>query len=67
MADGARDVAVEVIFGDGGEVDGAGGCFVGVACHAGFHFFFGNVDDDGLVPEEKSGFGSDMLVGKKRT
>ena len=28
-------VAVEVVFEDGGEVDGAGGrCFVGVVCHA---------------------------------
>jgi hypothetical protein len=54
-------VTVEVVFRDGGEVDGAsGGYFVGVVCHAGFHFL-GDVDDDGFVPEEKSGFGSGTL------
>ena len=37
-----------------------------VVCHAGFHFL-GNVDDDGLVAEENSGFGSDTLMGRKRT
>jgi hypothetical protein len=58
-------VAVEVVFGDGGEVDGAGGgCFVGVVCHAGFHFL-GDVDDDGFVSEEKSGFGGGTLKRRR--
>ena len=60
-------MAVEVVFGNGGEIDGAGGgWFVGVVYPAGFHFL-GDVDDDGLVPKEKSRFGSDTLRGRKRT
>ena len=57
-------VAGEAIFGNVGEVDGGGsGCFVGVVCQAVF-LFLGNVDDDGLAPEERSGFGSDNVEGK---
>ena len=37
---GPGRIAVQVIFRDGGEVDGAcGGCFVGVVCHGWCPFF----------------------------
>ena len=42
-------MAVKVVFRDGGEVeiDGAGGgCFVGIVCHAGFHFLESEVQLD---------------------
>jgi hypothetical protein len=43
-------VAVEVVFGDGLEVDESScGCFVGKVCHATGHFLH-DVDDDGSVP-----------------
>ena len=47
-------MAVQVVFRDGGEVDGAGnGCFVGIVCHAGFHFSESKVELDEVGVEDK--------------
>ena len=47
-------MAVQLVFKDGGEVDGAGGgCFVGVVCHAAFHFLKSNVELDEVGVEEE--------------
>jgi len=64
-------VAVEVIVGDGLEVEEAGcGGFVGEVGHAAAHFF-GNVDDHGFVPRMVSNVcegrdsGNCLLGGKE--
>ena len=47
-------VHVHVAFGDGGEVDRAGGgCFVGVVCHAGFHFSESKAELDEVGVEDE--------------
>ena len=47
-------MVVRSVFRDGGEVDGAGGgCFVGVVCHAGFHFLESEVQLDEVGVEDE--------------
>ena len=47
-------MAVQVVFRDGGEVDGAGGgCFVSVVCHAGFHISESKVELDEVVVKDE--------------
>ena len=47
-------MAVQIVFRDGGEVDGTGGgCFVGVVCHGAFHFSESKVELDKVVVEDK--------------
>ena len=61
-------MAVQVVFRDGGEVDGAGGgCFVGVVCHAGFHLSESEVELDEVGSRRRTRQGHTTVAGVNGT